>query len=153
MTWNKRVRRTHRWLAIVFTMTIVVTVVVLALQGPVWVSYVPLPPLALLLLSGLGIWVLSYAATRRGRAPANLPQAGAARAAAPRVRRLHRGSGIVFVATVLATVVALAQEEPVIWVSYLPLLPLALLMFSGLYMLVGLYAAERRGTRQAAQPG
>ncbi|WP_157106888.1 hypothetical protein [Nocardia arthritidis] len=152
MTWNERVRRAHRWLAIVFTVTIVVTVVVLALKGPVWVSYVPLAPLALLLLSGLGIFVSWYAATRRSRA-ASIPQAGAARAAAPRVRRLHRGSGIVFVATVLATFVALAQEQPVIWVSYLPLLPLALLLFSGLYMLVEPFSVRRRGARRAAQPG
>ncbi|MEU1545397.1 hypothetical protein [Nocardia sp. NPDC005745] len=152
MTWNERVRRTHRWLAIVFTATIVVTVVTLALKGPVWVSYVPLAPLALLLLSGLGIFVLSYAATRRSRA-ATIPQAGAARASAPRVRQLHRGSGILFVATVLATFVALAQEQPIIWVSYLPLLPLALLLFSGLYMLVNPYSVRRRSARRAPQPG
>jgi hypothetical protein len=152
MTWNERVRRTHRWLAIVFTVTIVATVVTLALKGPVWVSYVPLAPLALLLLSGLGIFVLSYAATRRSRA-ATIPQAGASRASAPRARQLHRGSGIVFVATVLATFVALAQEQPVVWVSYLPLLPLALLLFSGLYMLVGPYSVRRRSARRAAQPG
>ncbi|MFI9413052.1 hypothetical protein [Nocardia gamkensis] len=152
MTWNERVRRTHRWFAIAFTVTIVATVVTLALQGPVWVSYVPLAPLALLLLSGLGIFVLSYAATRRSRA-ATIPQAGASRASAPRVRQLHRGSGIVFVATVLATFVALAQEQPVVWVSYLPLLPLALLLFSGLYMLVGPYSVRRRSARRAAQPG
>lgn len=152
MTWNERVRWTHRWLAIVFTVTIVVTVVTLALKGPVWVSYVPLVPLALLLLSGLGIFVSSYAATRRSRA-ANVPQAGASRACAPRVRQLHRGSGIVFVATVLASFVALAQEQPVIWVSYLPLLPLALLLFSGLYMLVGPYSVRRRSARRAPQPG
>ncbi|MEU1996809.1 hypothetical protein ABZ511_20340 [Nocardia gamkensis] len=152
MTWNERVRRTHRWLAIAFTVTIVVTVVTLALKGPVWVSYVPLAPLALLLLSGLGIFVLSYAATRRSRA-ATIPQAGASRASAPRVRQLHRGSGIVFVATVIATFVALAQEQPVVWVSYLPLLPLALLLFSGLYMLVGPYSVRRRSARRAPQPG
>ncbi|MEU5760978.1 hypothetical protein [Nocardia sp. NPDC047648] len=152
MTWNERVRRTHRWLAIAFTVTIVVTVVTLALKGPVWVSYVPLAPLALLLLSGLGIFVLSYAATRRSRA-ANVQQDGASRASAPRVRQLHRGSGIVFVATVIATFVALAQEQPVIWVSYLPLLPLALLLFSGLYMLVGPYSVRRRSARRAPQPG
>ncbi|NKY28348.1 hypothetical protein HGB38_19265 [Nocardia gamkensis] len=82
-----------------------------------------------------------------------MPQAGASRSSAPRVRQLHRGSGIVFVATVLATFVALAQEQPVVWVSYLPLLPLALLLFSGLYMLVGPYSVRRRSARRAAQPG
>lgn len=51
-----------------------------------------------------------------------------------RVRVLHRWTSIVFTVTVIATFVALAQEEPVVWVSYVPLLPLALLLFSGLYM-------------------
>ncbi|MBF6194328.1 hypothetical protein IU475_24400 [Nocardia beijingensis] len=69
---------------------------------------------------------------------------------APRVRQLHRWSGIGFVVTVLATFVALAQQEPVVWVSYLPLLPLALLLFSGLYMLVRPLALERRRAGRVA---
>ncbi|MGW4715722.1 hypothetical protein [Nocardia sp. NPDC004260] len=142
MTWDRRIRQTHRWLAVLFTATIVVTVVALALKGPVWVSYVPLPPLALLLFSGLGVFGLSWSADRRGRAAGNTAPRQVV--PAPRVRQLHRWSGIGFVATVVATFVALAQEEPIVWVSYLPLLPLALLLFSGLYMLVLPLAARRR---------
>jgi hypothetical protein len=60
------------------------------------------------------------------------------------VRQLHRWLAVAFTVTVVATFVALAQEEPVIWVSYVPLLPLALLFFSGLYMFVLPYVTKRR---------
>lgn len=157
MDWNKRIRQTHRWLAVIFTVTLIVTVAALALQGPVWLSYVPLPPLALLLFSGLGLLVLWYTARRRDRAAANTaPRQGVAAqvpGSTPRVRRLHRWSGIVFLLTVLATFVALAPEDPVVWVSYLPLLPLAVLLFSGLYMLALPFAAKRRAAATDPRPG
>lgn len=53
-----------------------------------------------------------------------------------RIRRLHRWTSAVFTATVVLTFVALAQKEPIVWVSYVPLLPLAVLMISGLYLFV-----------------
>ncbi len=62
------------------------------------------------------------------------------------VRQVHRWLSIAFTVAVIATVVALGQEEPVVWMSYLPLLPLALLWFTGLYLFVLPYAAKwRRG--------
>lgn len=140
MHWNKRVRQTHRALALVFTATVVITIAALALRGPVWVSYSPLPPLAVLLFSGLYLYGLPFIATRRGGRSGDVPPHRVAepraRSSAPRTRRLHRWAAAVFTVTVLATFVALALPEPVVWVSYLPLLPLALLMFSGLYMFV-----------------
>ena len=65
--WNKWVRQIHRWLSIVFTVTVIANFVALA-QGtpPPWVTYSPLPPLALLLLTGLYLFVLPYTASRRG---------------------------------------------------------------------------------------
>ncbi len=66
MNLNKWVRQVHRWLAAAFTVTVVVTVVALAREDPIeWVSYVPLLPLALLLFTGLYLFVLPYAAKRR----------------------------------------------------------------------------------------
>ncbi|GIJ20819.1 hypothetical protein [Micromonospora lutea] len=65
------------------------------------------------------------------------------------IRQLHRWLAIVFTVAVLVTVVAFTREEPVEWVAYLPLLPLALLMFTGLYLFVLPYA-RRRGRRGAA---
>ncbi|MEU5725126.1 hypothetical protein [Micromonospora sp. NPDC047738] len=66
MNWNKWVRQIHRWLAIVFTVTVIVTFVALAQEEPVvWVSYVPLLPLFLLLSTGLYLFVLPYTAKWR----------------------------------------------------------------------------------------
>ena len=62
MSWNKWVRQIHRWLSIAFTLTVIVAFVVLAQEKPaVWVSYVPLVPLGLLLLTGLYMFALPYA--------------------------------------------------------------------------------------------
>ena len=69
MDWNKWVRQIHRWLSMAFAVTVIVTFIALAQEEPlVWVSYVPLFPLALLFLSGLYLFVLPYAARwRRGQ--------------------------------------------------------------------------------------
>lgn len=67
-----------------------------------------------------------------------------------RVRQAHRLLAVVFTVTVVATVVALAQEQPVVWVSYLPLFPLALMFVSGVNMFVQPYVAKRRA---ADRPG
>jgi hypothetical protein len=70
---NKLIRQTHRWLSIVFTLTVILNFVVLGAgkgqQPPAWVTYSPLPPLALLLFSGLYMFALPYTARwRTGRA-------------------------------------------------------------------------------------
>ncbi len=71
MNWNDWVRQTHRWLSIAFTLTVIANFVVIAKGGgtpPPWVTYSPLLPLALLLLTGLYLFVLPYATRwRRGR--------------------------------------------------------------------------------------
>ena len=66
MNWNRWVRQTHRWLSVAFTLSVIVTFVALAQEKPiVWVSYVPLFPLALLTFTGLYLFVLPYAARWR----------------------------------------------------------------------------------------
>jgi cellulose synthase/poly-beta-1,6-N-acetylglucosamine synthase-like glycosyltransferase len=66
LNWSKWIRQIHRWLSIAFTVAVIVTFVALAQEKPaVWVSYVPLAPLALLLFTGLYLFVLPYAAKRR----------------------------------------------------------------------------------------
>ncbi len=71
MNWNHFIRQAHRWVSIVFTLTVVANFVALA-QGtgmpPPWVTYSPLPPLALLMLSGLYLFALPYTARWRKRA-------------------------------------------------------------------------------------
>ena len=66
------------------------------------------------------------------------------------IRQTHRWLSIAFTVTVIANFVALAQGggAPPPWVTYSPLLPLALLLFSGLYLFALPYAARwRRGRR------
>src|SRR4030095_2922694 len=58
------------------------------------------------------------------------------------IRQIHRWLAIAFTVTVVVTFVALAQEEPIVWVSYVPLLPLFLLLFTGLYLFVLPYATR-----------
>ena len=68
MGWNYWIRQIHRWLSIVFTVTVIANFVALS-RGtpPAWVTYSPLFPLALLLFSGLYLFVLPYATRwRRG---------------------------------------------------------------------------------------
>ena len=69
MNWSKWIRQTHRWLSIAFTVTVIVSFVAIAQEEPAeWVFYLPLPPLFLLLFSGLYLFVLPYAAKwRSGR--------------------------------------------------------------------------------------
>jgi hypothetical protein len=65
---NALVRQTHRWVSIVFTLTVIANFVALAQGGmpPAWITYSPLLPLALLLFSGLYLFALPYAARWRG---------------------------------------------------------------------------------------
>jgi hypothetical protein len=63
------------------------------------------------------------------------------------VRQTHRWLSVLFTLAVIATVIALAQEKPVVWVSYTPLLPLVLLFLTGLYLFVLPYAAKWRSKR------
>jgi hypothetical protein len=66
------------------------------------------------------------------------------------IRQFHRWLAIAFTVTVIVTFVALAQKDPVLWVSYVPLLPLALLLFSGLYLFALPYLTKRRSRRRIA---
>ena len=63
---SKWIRKTHRWLGIAFTLTVVANFVVMAFgTPPAWVTYSPLLPLFLLMFSGLYLFVLPYVAKRR----------------------------------------------------------------------------------------
>ena len=66
---NKWTRQIHRWLSIVFTVTVIANFVAMAQGGgmpPPWVTYAPLLPLALLWLSGMYLFVLPYVTKWRG---------------------------------------------------------------------------------------
>ena len=68
MNWNKWIRQTHRWLSIVFTLTVIANFVALGTgkgQPHAWITYAPLAPLGLLLFSGLYLFALPYIAKWR----------------------------------------------------------------------------------------
>ncbi|MEQ1490773.1 MAG: hypothetical protein ABL932_09535 [Terricaulis sp.] len=60
------------------------------------------------------------------------------------IRQFHRWTSALFVLSVIATTIALAQPTPIMWMSYVPLLPLALLSLTGIYMFFLPYAAKLR---------
>ncbi|WP_137872309.1 hypothetical protein [Rhodococcus sp. Q] len=60
MSSNVTIRRTHRWTSIVFTLTVVLATIAVSLDAALWLSYLPLLPLAVLLFSGLYLFVLPY---------------------------------------------------------------------------------------------
>jgi hypothetical protein len=66
MSWSYGVRVAHRWLSIFFTLAVVGNFGAMAL-GPVpdWLTYLPLFPLLLMLLSGLYLFALPYLAKGR----------------------------------------------------------------------------------------
>lgn len=66
------------------------------------------------------------------------------------VRQTHRWVSLVFMVIVAALFVALGTgREPANWVYFLPLLPLALLMLTGLHMFCLPYVARWRSSRRA----
>jgi hypothetical protein len=64
---NALVRKLHRWLSIAFTLIVAAIFAGLGagIEPAQWVYFAPLPPLALMMLSGLYMFFLPYAAKRR----------------------------------------------------------------------------------------
>jgi hypothetical protein len=74
LNWNKSLRQFHRWLSIAFTVAATINLVALMLGvQAAWIGLLALLPLVLLMLSGLYLFVLPYAASWRA------PQRGRAR--------------------------------------------------------------------------
>ncbi len=66
MSSNNWIRQAHRWVSMAFTVTVIANFVVMAFgQPPAWITYSPLLPLALLLFSGLYLFMLPYRTKRR----------------------------------------------------------------------------------------
>lgn len=70
MTRRDWIRQSHRWLAIVFTLTVIANfaarAMVLGEPSP-WITYAPLPPLFLMLFSGLYLFAQPYLPRQRDR--------------------------------------------------------------------------------------
>jgi heme A synthase len=62
LNWNKWVRQTHRWLSMAFTVAVIVNIVAIAQKKYTnQLGLLAVAPLALLLLTGLYLFVLPYA--------------------------------------------------------------------------------------------
>lgn len=66
-----------------------------------------------------------------------------------KIRTFHRWTSIVFTATVVLAFIGSVVPEPIAFLYYLPLLPLALLMITGLTMFVK--HVRGRGRRVVAE--
>ena len=66
---SRLIRQAHRWLSLIFTATVIANFVAM-LWGvpPAWVVYSPLPPLFLMLVSGVYMFVLPYLPSRERQA-------------------------------------------------------------------------------------
>ncbi len=59
------------------------------------------------------------------------------------IRQAHRWLSIAFTLAVIANIAALMLEQQAAWIGFLALVPLILLMASGLYMFAQPYVAKR----------
>jgi hypothetical protein len=64
------------------------------------------------------------------------------------VRQIHRWFSIVFTVAVIVNGIAVAQNKYTNWLGLFALLPLALLLFTGLYLFVLPYAGKWRSGRR-----
>ena len=66
LNWSKCIRQVHRWLSIIFTLTVIANFAAMT-QGPppAWITYSPLPPLFLMLVTGIYMFALPYVAARK----------------------------------------------------------------------------------------
>ncbi len=63
---SKVIRVSHRWISIVFTLTVAANFATMVFgQPPMWLVYAPLPPLFLLMFSGLYMFALPYLSKAR----------------------------------------------------------------------------------------
>lgn len=65
------------------------------------------------------------------------------------IRQFHRWTSILFTAAVIANFAAMTRGVPPLWITYAPLLPLGLLLVSGLYLFVLPYLSVSRHARRA----
>ena len=66
MSLSKLIRQTHRWLAIIFTLIVIANFIAIGAGYAIpWLYYLPLPPLFLMIATGLYMFAQPYAAKWR----------------------------------------------------------------------------------------
>jgi len=69
------------------------------------------------------------------------------------MRQIHRWVSIALTVGILVNFVAVMRAKYSVWTGLLALLPLAVLLFTGLYLFALPYAAKWRAARSAAKIG
>jgi hypothetical protein len=62
------------------------------------------------------------------------------------IRQLHRWLSITFTIAVIANIAVQGREKVALWVGMLTLIPLGLLLLTGLYMFALPYVSKRRSS-------
>ena len=60
------------------------------------------------------------------------------------IRQIHRWLSIAFTVAVVVNLIALGRQESAVWIGLLALLPLVLLLLTGLYLFALPYASKWR---------
>ena len=63
------------------------------------------------------------------------------------IRQTHRWLSIAFTLGAIANVAAMGEKPPAVWVGMLALVPLVLLLITGLYLFVLPYVSKARSAR------
>ena len=76
MKWNNRVRQTHRWVSFIFTLLVIANVIINLLplgteDLALMLGFITLVPLVFLLLTGIYLFILPYAAKSRSERQAS----------------------------------------------------------------------------------
>ncbi len=67
MKWSFWIRQSHRWLSIIFTVTVIANFIARfasSTEPSPWITYSPLLPLFLMLITGLYLFTLPYVVRR-----------------------------------------------------------------------------------------
>jgi len=65
------------------------------------------------------------------------------------IRQIHRWLSIAFTLGVITYMIVMTRGQPAAWVGLLALIPLILLLVTGLYLFALPYVAKARGARRA----
>jgi len=68
MSWSRGIRQFHRWTSIIFAGLVVMIFAILGVgvEPAQWIYFLPLPPLFLLMATGLYMFFQPHLARRRG---------------------------------------------------------------------------------------
>jgi hypothetical protein len=74
MVRGQRARRLHRWVAIIFTLSVAANFAAMPWgPPPAWINYAPLPPLFFLMMTGMIMLVRPWIPAARGRKAVGSP--------------------------------------------------------------------------------